>query len=84
VTTAAITIKNVKRPVSGRPIGQRIVCAHINQARFDVFSQMYVQSFAPKYIIRESGDYPSVTEKALQRFIRQLKEWDKIDKVVWG
>jgi hypothetical protein len=35
----------------------RIVLAHYNRARYDVCYEEYVQSFAPCYIIDESGDY---------------------------
>jgi hypothetical protein len=40
----------------------RIVLAHHNRARFDVFYQEYTQSFAPMYIMAESSDYVDVPD----------------------
>jgi hypothetical protein len=52
----------------------RLIVAHVNRARYDVFSGEYVQSFAAKYRIKESGDYTSyakANEKKLE-FARSL------------
>ncbi len=81
---AAITLKTVRHPVSQKVIGVRLVCAHINEARFDVLSRTYCQSFAPMYIITETGDYTMMKDKVVDRFIAMLKEWHKIDRVEWS
>lgn len=80
---AAIKVVKVKRPVSGKVIGERLVCAHINRKQYDIFSGEMIQSFAPCHRIAETGDYYTVGKKAVERFIRLLKEWHKIDKVEW-
>jgi len=52
----------------------RLIVAHVNRARFNVFSGEYEQSFAAKYRIKESGDYTSyakANEKKLE-FERSL------------
>lgn len=53
----AVAVMQTKRPVSGRQIGWRIKIAVFNRARYDVRARDYVQSFAPKYLLAESGDY---------------------------
>lgn len=63
----AFTIKRVKSPIHGDFRGWQMIAAAMNLARYDVRSEEYVQSFAPKYRLAESGytaDYPTPQEMA--------------------
>ncbi len=79
---AAITILKTKRPVSGEVLGERIVCASINRAKYDPLSKTYVQSFHPRYRIQETGDYTQVTKKELNRFKQRVGKWFSITEFV--
>jgi len=52
----------------------RLIVAHVNRARFNVFAQDYEQSFAAKYRIKESGDYTSYAKAnaAKAEFVESL------------
>ena len=65
----------------------RVVIAHINLARFDVRAQEYTQSFAPKYLIAESGDYVDYPNddtvwQALARMVK-LRSINPKDELEW-
>ena len=82
MTTVAMKIMEVKRPVSGKSIGWRIVLAHYNNARYCPLEDDYVQSYAPCYRIAESGDYREVTPDILERFLAKQQQWHNIERIV--
>ena len=82
---AALKIVEVKRPISGKTMGYRLVCAHVNRARYDVFSGQYVQSFAYKYRIAERGDKTKAndfTKTQIDRFKKYLTDWHKLNEFI--
>ena len=83
MSTVAMKVLEVKRPCSGERIGYRIVLAHPNKARYNVFADEYTQSFDSKYRLRESGDtseYPNPLK--IQRFLQESMRWHNIDRIV--
>ena len=73
-TNVAFAIVKAKHPASGKQIGERMVVSYINRAAYDVFSGEYIQSHAPKYRLRESGDYRQVTREIRERWIKRAEE----------
>lgn len=83
MTVAALGILKTTRPVSGRLIGYRIKLAVPNQARYDVLSGEYRQSFAPKFLIAESGDYSEPPTMAqMEAFLGSVMKWNGITELV--
>lgn len=83
MTEAAYKVVQVKRPVSGKVIGYRMVMAHINNAQYDLTSGEMVQSFHPRYRITESGDMrmEEITEQKQREFIERAIKWHRFDRV---
>ena len=82
MTAAAIKFMETKHPVSGKRIGTRIVVATINEARYDMLTEEYCQSYAPCYRITESGDYTKLTKEIVEKFIEAATYWHKITEFV--
>lgn len=83
MSTVCMKVIEVKRPISRERIGYRIVLAHPNKARWCMFTDEYVQSFAPKYRLCESGDYANKPNPLkIQEFLMELMKWHRIDKIV--
>lgn len=76
MSKALIKVKEVKHPISETTIGFRIQAAHPNLAGRN-FRGQPVPSFAKKYLIGESSDYPTVTEKEMVAFTKPLRELHK-------
>lgn len=83
----AFTVKQVKSPVHGVLIGYQLIMALCNQARFDVRSETYTQSFAAKYRLHETGYrcLPPSLEQCLS-YVDRMKEEGRMadtDVAVW-
>lgn len=74
-------IATTKHVSTGMRIGSRILIAVPNKARYDMFLDAMVQSFAPKYLITESGDYSSLDKDTLNAFLRKVMAWHKITEL---
>lgn len=72
----AATIKKVR---SCGNIFYRVVIAHANRAAYNMFEEDYVQSFAPKYIAAESGDYKKIDDDKFLDLLVSLGKFKKID-----
>lgn len=82
MSKAIVQIKEVKRPNSGKRIGERILVTAYNMDRWDAFSQSWCPSFAKSYLIAESGDYPEVTKEILAKFLFRIMRHYKISEFV--
>ena len=71
MSTALIKLKEVKHPISEETIGFRFQAAHPNRAGRNRKGDE-IPSFAKKYLIAESSDYPSVTETEFDKFTKSL------------
>jgi len=80
-SSAAYHVKETKRVSTGKRIGYRIQVAVPNKARYDPSSEEMVQSFAPCYLIKESGDYTKMTDDILNEFLRGIMAWHKISNM---
>jgi hypothetical protein len=79
----AATIRPIKSPVSGKCRGWEFVVASVNRARFDIFSQDYVQSFARHYQIVSFPVLTNDSDKAISLLERRHPAVAKAE-LIWS
>ena len=72
--TIVVSIRTIKRPISGKVLGYRIVAARKNKAQYVMLTGTYKQSYHPMYRMHEMGDFSSYGEAGmnLKSFLEEL------------